>query len=367
MSDTLLLVKTSTWLKETHGLFDYESPDKILKHLDLNISGIISRSLNLIYFHTETDSPMEGDLLKVCNLDSEYLLVPLKQIPIGIPLRYLKENKHKGFQLQEGTVFKLGKAKFKVNKILLHAPAEIAEATLEDCTESDLACRICLRSSESLQNPMISICLCIGTSKLLHLRCLQRWIIAKSFKKVNTYCITYSWTSFLCDVCKAQLPLEFFHNDIQFNLIAIPSPGIAHVILEDHNRDMYMLQMHVVFAADSPVLLGRNNDCDLRFSDISISRNHAVIEFCEGFYLKDRNSKFGTIVMVAEPMSIERRQGVTLQVGRTLMEIQVVGRSRVKDCIGRHCCEKKRSRVAMGRKGVNYSFAEPEEHTLLAK
>ena len=366
MSDMLLFIKTSTWLKETHELFDYESTEKILKQINVNISGIISRSANLVYFHAENDSSIEGDLLKVYSLDTEYILAPSKQTPIGISLRYLKENKHKGFKLHEGTVFKLGKSKFKVSKISVQS-GNLAEDTLEDGVESDQTCRICLRSSETPENPLISICLCIGTAKLIHLRCLQRWIIAKSFKKVNTHCITYSWTAFLCDICKAQLPLEFFHNSACFTLISIPSPGISHLILEDHNSDHYILQMHVIFAADSPVLLGRNNDCDLKFGDITISRNHATIEFGGGFYLKDRNSKFGTIVMLDKPINIERNQVVTLQGGRTLMEIQVAVRNSGADCVKKYCCKQKRTTVAPGRKGLSYSFSEPEEHTLLVR
>jgi len=45
--------------------------------------------------------------------------------------------------------------------------------------------------------------------------------------------------------------------------------------------------------------MGRGSDSDVRISDISVSRCHALIKYeKDGFYLEDNNSKFGTLVLV---------------------------------------------------------------------
>ena len=46
------------------------------------------------------------------------------------------------------------------------------------------------------------------------------------------------------------------------------------------------------------IKVGRDNNCEVRVTDISVSRIHAI--FCKdddnGFVLVDNNSKFGTLV-----------------------------------------------------------------------
>jgi pSer/pThr/pTyr-binding forkhead associated (FHA) protein len=45
------------------------------------------------------------------------------------------------------------------------------------------------------------------------------------------------------------------------------------------------------------IKLGRGHDCEIRITDISVSRNHAIIKFQNGgFYVFDNKSKFGTLV-----------------------------------------------------------------------
>lgn len=46
--------------------------------------------------------------------------------------------------------------------------------------------------------------------------------------------------------------------------------------------------------------LGRGHESDVRVSDISVSRCHAILKFDQsdqGYYLEDNLSKFGTLVL----------------------------------------------------------------------
>lgn len=52
------------------------------------------------------------------------------------------------------------------------------------------------------------------------------------------------------------------------------------------------------------IKLGRGHECEIRITDISVSRNHACIKNVgNSFYLFDNKSKFGTLVK-SEPLSL---------------------------------------------------------------
>jgi pSer/pThr/pTyr-binding forkhead associated (FHA) protein len=52
-------------------------------------------------------------------------------------------------------------------------------------------------------------------------------------------------------------------------------------------------------------LIGRGQDCDLKVSDISVSRNHCQIQYMKGkFLLQDMGSKFGTLVLCKDPVEV---------------------------------------------------------------
>jgi len=54
------------------------------------------------------------------------------------------------------------------------------------------------------------------------------------------------------------------------------------------------------------IKLGRGHDADVRVTDISVSRLHAVLKKTQKgyFILEDNRSKFGTLVMVRNPLPL---------------------------------------------------------------
>lgn len=63
-------------------------------------------------------------------------------------------------------------------------------------------------------------------------------------------------------------------------------------------------------------------------TDISVSRDHAKILFDKGsFYLKDEDSKFGTLVLVSKPVKISESK-LIFQNGRTTLTV-----SPMKNCL----------------------------------
>ena len=55
----------------------------------------------------------------------------------------------------------------------------------------------------------------------------------------------------------------------------------------------------IPMVSEEPIKMGRGHQCDIRISDISVSRLHAYIKYENGqFLLTDNNSKFGTLVLL---------------------------------------------------------------------
>ncbi len=67
--------------------------------------------------------------------------------------------------------------------------------------------------------------------------------------------------------------------------------------------------------------MGRGHDSDIRITDISVSRCHAIIRYEKtGFFLDDYKSKFGTLILVKRPLKITlENNNIALQIGRSVL------------------------------------------------
>ncbi len=72
--------------------------------------------------------------------------------------------------------------------------------------------------------------------------------------------------------------------------------------------------------------IGRGHDSDLRIPDISVSRLHASIrrDSRGNVIVEDNTSKFGTLMLVKQPLLLERDMVYYVQSGRTIMKLQVM-------------------------------------------
>jgi hypothetical protein len=72
--------------------------------------------------------------------------------------------------------------------------------------------------------------------------------------------------------------------------------------------------------------LGRGHESDVRVSDISVSRCHALVKFNEStgrFYLEDNLSKFGTLVLAKGSIELEPEMTKAVQIGRSVISFTV--------------------------------------------
>jgi two-component system, cell cycle response regulator len=71
--------------------------------------------------------------------------------------------------------------------------------------------------------------------------------------------------------------------------------------------------------ADTPVILGRGNDCDIRINDHSVSRRHARIQpGADGYYAVDLQSTNGTFVNDVPASICKLNDGDYLRVGNCI-------------------------------------------------
>ncbi len=72
------------------------------------------------------------------------------------------------------------------------------------------------------------------------------------------------------------------------------------------------------------ISVGRGHSSDLRLTDITVSRTHAVLKVVNGeFYLTDTKSKFGTLLLMRRPVELRPNHLVSLQAGRTKLSFML--------------------------------------------
>lgn len=81
----------------------------------------------------------------------------------------------------------------------------------------------------------------------------------------------------------------------------------------------------VILEENNKIVMGRGHDADVRINDISVSRLHGTIclQSNDKIVLKDLGSKFGTLALIKEQVSIGEKK-MCLQIGRSYMECKVV-------------------------------------------
>jgi pSer/pThr/pTyr-binding forkhead associated (FHA) protein len=88
----------------------------------------------------------------------------------------------------------------------------------------------------------------------------------------------------------------------------LPKVG-EYVVLEGaarHSKNSKII--HVLnLGMNDAIKLGRGHESNIRISDISVSRCHAIIRYVDKkFYIEDNNSKFGTLIGFNAPILINK-------------------------------------------------------------
>lgn len=340
-----------TWPRDSYGLFDYESSK--VQRFSTNISSSCSlyRKDNEVSITEECDLTDSKKLLEMQKLDNGHFVVyPFQQQgqkldrqkfeKLWLAVKGFNESP-KGYRLCEGDVIRLGRMKFRVKEIQgvvqdLNDPnfklADLVNLRMNtDLSEENgftfkLPCRICLSEMYVNENPLISPCKCMGTMKYIHLNCLQMCLKSKINTRSSEFALSFSWKTMSCDLCRKPYPHKFCIAGNIVELVDIPKPSEKYMILEslckdkNSNKGLHVLSFH----SKKTLKLGRGHDCELRVSDISVSRIHAQISMHNNsFYLEDHNSKFGTLVQIKRPVALSQFDEYWFQSGRSLCKLTI--------------------------------------------
>ena len=370
-------VKAVTWDKDSHGLFDYENSYYDMRKFQIAKPVVIGRNQNEINCWSKTHSFSEQDRQK-----TEFLLsisqnpedrsnfsvdVPgqfsnHEQYPVRhsyLIVRSLKckdGRNQRGYRLSPGEIIKLGRVEYRVREIKIRKPNsegngtdfevlttgeethdcmsglpndEVFDATeqaKETMKDTSLTCRYCFQrdiSDDPMENLLINPCDCKGSSGMVHLMCLMNWIQYKIISKNTNNIATYSWKKLQCEVCTKNWPRSISYQKEVRSLISVEKPDFPYIILEKQSTDSTTNQKAnslslIVPNEDSPIKLGRGHQCDLRISDISVSRIHAFLKFENNrFLVFDNDSKFGTLIKLKKPYQVMTDKAA-VQIGRTV-------------------------------------------------
>lgn len=215
-------------------------------------------------------------------------------------------------------------------------------------------CRICL--GDSCEDILVSVCKCLGSVKFIHLNCLRRWLISKINLKTFNHLTVYSYKNLECELCKSTLTDTIKIKNKTINLINLHSiidsgnlKGIKkisnYIALEcikerPSNSPTDYIEKKTVYIINMKekmsLKIGRSTESDVRMTDISVSRHHAVLNIENGqMFLKDINSKFGTHVNVDlnQEIIVLPKKKLAIQCGRFYLLFEIV-----KTCMGYLSC-----------------------------
>lgn len=141
----------------------------------------------------------------------------------------------------------------------------------------------------------------------------------------------YNFTKFECEVCKSEFPAYVevsTHDGSKYmkEMIGVEKPTGNYLILEsacEKEKSIMVIQN----TPEEGIKIGRGHECEIRITDISVSRKHAIIKNIKNeFYIFDNKSKFGTLVR-EENMSFEIRkehEKKAIQIGRSIVEFEMI-------------------------------------------
>jgi hypothetical protein len=352
-------IKAVTWNKDSHGLFDYENSYYDMRKFQISYSVRLFREDNEVQISKKTDFENKNNLQYLLSVtkdesprsnSSKYYIDVPGDFPQGqrapnptyLIVRSLKckdGRSQRGYHLKMGDVIKLGRIEYRVLEIQSQHGATLSnnnEQNLDFLIKDDLfdadtqiiksdpkhdekLCKYCLMdeiSDDKLENCMLYPCDCENG---VHFLCLKKWFQYKIIAKNNTNIATYQWKKLQCEICLKPLPRRVKYQDSLNELITIEKPTCPYIIVEKLTTDNSSPTLSLIVPeGNNNLKLGRGHQCDLRISDISVSRIHAYLKFEDGkFLIFDNDSKFGTLILLNNkyPVKLDK---AAVQIGRTV-------------------------------------------------
>jgi phosphatidylserine decarboxylase len=312
MKSFKVYVKSLTWNRDSHQLFDFEHKSMERQSFTVESCSFFRRSDQVICVAAKSD----GDCLIQVEVKEQQYRVS-SNLPLWEVIRKTQTLNGR-FRLRQGSVIKLGRFQYRVNHLKTSEDflVPFIAARVKD---PSLTCRICF-IEDVTNDPLISVCKCAGSIQFIHVGCLQSWILSKLSPGDEDPSLKFL-KSIYCELCRQKLPYLVRVDDQDFDMLKRFKPRVPFLILEgiqSENREPGVF--FIGFQNKDSVMLGRGHESDVRIQDISVSRSHARLRFDgQDFFIEDNSSKFGTLVQVDSPLTTSELK--LLQSGRTVFEI----------------------------------------------
>lgn len=102
-------------------------------------------------------------------------------------------------------------------------------------------------------------------------------------KKEDQNIISYSWKQFECEICKKPYPYVFKSNGRKYRLVDVDVPEDRTFLwlesLTFEKNSSRMVHLVMPDKDKNSFKLGRGHESDVRVSDISVSRCHAILKY----------------------------------------------------------------------------------------
>lgn len=298
----VLSLCTKTWIRDSHGLYDYESQQTKNLNAVLAESIFIARKKHDIKtLNQQSDLQQDEELLFNVRNDSKdvYTLenpVPVRTQPTEQNINELSNkiwyvlksdpnhsnqsnqtitNTNDDYYLCKNDVIKLGRVKYSLNEInipsrennidLAKPPADASQYGIDelnintepvfdfifqakdssefnDVGEDEKLCKICYSNDNDKTNPLVHLCNCNGGLRFSHFECIKKWMETKLVTKENDKKTvkSYNIKSFNCEICKTPYPFKFKLPSIDkpFELIELQKPTNCNYIILESLNQM---------------------------------------------------------------------------------------------------------------------------------
>jgi len=260
MSRTRLQIVTTTWNRDSNGLFDYDSRSLYRQTFRTNATTQVVRVNNHCQLSRQ-DSSLHGETLVTvaAGTAERYVVQQCKGgSRMWVVAKSLK-GRIPGVELTQGDILRLGKICLLVKQTHTSNPHPIKKRTFgkQDTSENIDShslnepgqCRICLGEASTPANPFIAPCACDGSMKLIHLQCLREWLKSKMRVKESGAVVSYSWQQLKCELCQEKLPETVKCGSRYEDLVDFHRPEVAYLMVEEltkeeNERTMYVISLY---------------------------------------------------------------------------------------------------------------------------
>ena len=195
-------------------------------------------------------------------------------------------------------------------------------------------CRICFCGEDpSLEdekdpqgvkaNPLLAPCGCTGSSRYIHLSCLQSWLERSRMDYEQLESVTTIYRVSSCELCSTKYPDIINYGGQKYEIFKVDKPqDIPYLILEVLGMAEGKNFKIIGVPRDKVIVIGRHESCEIIVNDQSISQRHSKIFYSSllnKFILQDLDSKYGTLKVIMTPLKIEPGRLEFVQVGLNLL------------------------------------------------